>query len=212
MVTSPAAAQRSEPGYTFDFCGGHLAIDFTNTVGSRGAEPEEHLRTFGDLVAWAEARGVLARTGAQRLRRTAAQKPAAARAALSDALELREALYRAIAAAAQTRQPAAADLDLLNGHVHTALSRLRLTPRGSGLALITQGDRARSLGDEIIGPVIRAAVELLTTDAIARVRACADDTCRWLFLDTTRSHTRRWCDMKACGNRNKVRRFRHTGR
>jgi len=39
---------------------------------------------------------------------------------------------------------------------------------------------------------------------------CADDSCAWLFLDATRSGTRRWCDMKGCGNRNKVRRFRAT--
>jgi predicted RNA-binding Zn ribbon-like protein len=39
------------------------------------------------------------------------------------------------------------------------------------------------------------------------VRACGADTCRWLFLDTSRNHTRRWCDMKVCGNRMKARRF-----
>jgi predicted RNA-binding Zn ribbon-like protein len=49
---------------------------------------------------------------------------------------------------------------------------------------------------------------LLTSDALARVRLCADTSCAWLFLDTTRNRTRRWCDMKECGNRNKVRRFR----
>ena len=68
MVTSESTL-RSEPEYTFDFCGGQLAIDFTNTVGSRGDAPEEHLRTFGDLLAWAEARGILSRAGATRLQR-----------------------------------------------------------------------------------------------------------------------------------------------
>ena len=57
-------------------------------------------------------------------------------------------------------------------------------------------------------PVVRAAVDLLTTDVLERVRVCADDSCAWLFVDTTRNRTRRWCDMKVCGNRNKVRRFR----
>ncbi|MEW6230587.1 MAG: CGNR zinc finger domain-containing protein [Bacillota bacterium] len=27
------------------------------------------------------------------------------------------------------------------------------------------------------------------------------------FLDTTRNHSRRWCSMRDCGNRVKVRRF-----
>jgi predicted RNA-binding Zn ribbon-like protein len=59
-------------------------------------------------------------------------------------------------------------------------------------------------------PVVRSAVELLTSDAASRIGRCADEGCAWLFLDTTRSGTRRWCDMKSCGNRNTVRRFRAT--
>jgi predicted RNA-binding Zn ribbon-like protein len=78
-------------------------------------------------------------------------------------------------------------------------SRLELTDDGSGTA---------AMAEPILRPVIRAAVELLTSDEILRVRTCADDSCAWLFLDTTRNRTRRWCDMKVCGNRSKVRRFR----
>jgi predicted RNA-binding Zn ribbon-like protein len=210
MVTSTAASvRRSDPDYTFDFCGGHLAIDFTNTVGSRGDVPEEHLRTFGDLAAWADARGVLSHADAQRLCREASRRPAAAHAALARALTLREALYRVIAAAAAAHQPSAADLGILNAHVRTTLSRLRLASRNHRLALVDDGDNARTPDEAVLSPVVRAAVELLTSDAITRVRLCADESCGWLFLDTTRSHTRRWCDMKSCGNRSKVRRFRH---
>src|SRR5205809_124051 len=122
MVTSESTL-RSEPDYTFDFCGGQLAIDFTNTVGSRGGALEEHLRTFGDLVAWAEARGILPRAGAARLRREAAGRPAAARAALGRALELREALYRVIEAAAATGRPAPADLAIGNALVRHEVVR-----------------------------------------------------------------------------------------
>jgi predicted RNA-binding Zn ribbon-like protein len=39
------------------------------------------------------------------------------------------------------------------------------------------------------------------------VKDCGDPSCRWLFLDTSKNHTRRWCDMKTCGNRMKARRF-----
>ena len=59
-----------------------------------------------------------------------------------------------------------------------------------------------------LAPVIKSAVDLLTSGAIGRVRTCAADTCEWLFIDTTKNRTRRWCDMKVCGNRAKVRRFR----
>jgi predicted RNA-binding Zn ribbon-like protein len=48
----------------------------------------------------------------------------------------------------------------------------------------------------------------MTSEAVDRVHSCHDPECRWLFLDTSKNHTRRWCDMKLCGNRMKARRFK----
>jgi predicted RNA-binding Zn ribbon-like protein len=196
MVTQP---------YRFDFCGGHVAIDFTNTVGERGAEPNEHLQTFGDIVAWAEARGVLTRRAAAALRQQAAKDPEGARRAHRHAIELREALYRVLLAIAVKRQPVARDLEVLNAYVSAAFEGAALSRAGARFTLAT---RRRAGFDDILRPVVRAAVDLLTSEQIEHIGRCADDSCAWLFLDTTRSRTRRWCDMKACGNRNKVRRFR----
>jgi predicted RNA-binding Zn ribbon-like protein len=212
MVTSSirrpahrAFVARSEPDYRFDFCGGHLAIDFTNTVGNRGADTEEHFNTFGDIVAWAEARGVVTRTAAAALRHQAASDPDDARRAHGRAIELREALYRVLDAAAGKRRPRPADLHTLNAHVSATFEGAALSPSGARFTL----DTPRRAGlDDVLRPVVRAAVELLTSDAVEHIGRCADDSCAWLFLDTTRSRTRRWCDMKSCGNRNKVRRFR----
>ena len=53
-----------------------------------------------------------------------------------------------------------------------------------------------------------SAVDLLTSPDVERVRTCAAAACAWLFLDTTKNRARCWCDMKTCGNREKVRRFR----
>src|SRR5919204_3384488 len=98
MVTSSlraaGATERSERDYRFDFCGGHVAIDFTNTVGSRGAQPKEHFNTYGDLLAWAEARGVLSKSDGARIRRAAAADPDAAGRPPRGAGGFRAALYR----------------------------------------------------------------------------------------------------------------------
>jgi predicted RNA-binding Zn ribbon-like protein len=51
------------------------------------------------------------------------------------------------------------------------------------------------------------ALDLLLAKDQSRPHSCAADTCRWLFLDTSKNHTRRWCDMKICGNRAKARRY-----
>jgi predicted RNA-binding Zn ribbon-like protein len=202
---------RSEPGYTWDFCGGHLAIDFTNTVGSRGGTPEEHFNTYGDVLSWADARGAVTRAEAQRLSGDAERNPRDAREAVASVRALRESLYRVIAATAGGRTIPASDLARLNAHVEPAFARAHLVPHRGRLELAFEATGAHSLSQPIVRPVVRAAIELLTTETIERVRACADDSCAWLFVDTTRNRSRRWCDMKDCGNRNKVRRFRDQG-
>ena len=51
------------------------------------------------------------------------------------------------------------------------------------------------------------AARILTSAERERVQSCGDPECGWFFLDTSRNHSRRWCNMQSCGNRNKVRRF-----
>jgi predicted RNA-binding Zn ribbon-like protein len=208
MVTADLAGsvERSEPGYAFDFCGGHVALDFVNTVGNRRGGQEEHFATYGDLVAWAEARGVVAKPEAGRLRRAAAAAPEEARAAYRRAIKLREAIYRVFERRASGKPPAADDLATLNRFVAEMYRDAQLVVDGDRVVLQT-GSPAGTL-DRPFAAVIRAAIDLLTGDQAPLVGTCADDTCGWLFLDTTRNRTRRWCTMKDCGNRNKVRRFR----
>jgi predicted RNA-binding Zn ribbon-like protein len=202
----PASTDRSDARYAWDFCGGDLAIDFTNTVGSRGGTPAEHFRTAGDIVAWMEARGVLAPSAAARLRRELHAEPAAARRGFDRTIELREALYRTLAARAGGRTPRPDDLAIVNRALAATLSRTRLAVRGDRLDLIVDDDRGGL--DAALHPIVRAAADLLTGDALSRVRLCGDPECAWLFVDTTRNGRRRWCDMNTCGNRAKVRRFR----
>jgi predicted RNA-binding Zn ribbon-like protein len=61
--------------------------------------------------------------------------------------------------------------------------------------------------DVVMWPIARAAVDLLASDRLPYVRTCSSKSCDWLFQDTSKNHHRRWCDMKVCGNRAKVRRF-----
>ena len=52
-----------------------------------------------------------------------------------------------------------------------------------------------------------SAVAVLTEEDLGRVRECpgAGD-CGWLFYDTSKNGTRRWCSMEGCGSRVKMRR------
>jgi predicted RNA-binding Zn ribbon-like protein len=193
--------------YAFDLSGGRLCLDFANTVGDRGTtQPSEHFGSYGDFIAWAEQAGATTARAARRLRRAAATRPAEARQVLADAIRLREALYRVFAAVASRRAPRAPDLAIVNAALPAAFERSRLVPSPDGFTLAA-GTQNDDLGAPL-APVVRSAIDLMVSPDLERVRTCAATTCAWLFLDTTKNRARRWCDMKTCGNREKVRRFR----
>lgn len=190
----------------FELTGGSPALDLANTVDNRtGARPEERLRSYADLLAWSEQSGTLSAGDARRLRGAAARRPAAAETVLRRTRALREALYALFSAAAGRRTPPGDALARLNAMLPGALARLRLARHGPGFAWRFDGEDDAL--DVMLPPVVRAAAELLASrDDLGRVRECAAGTCAWLFLDTSRNATRRWCDMKVCGNRQKARR------
>ena len=63
-----------------------------------------------------------------------------------------------------------------------------------------------NLLDRILWPIAESAANLLTSQDRADIRECDAPDCEWLFLDHSRNGSRRWCDMKSCGNRQKARR------
>ncbi|GEJ58711.1 CGNR zinc finger domain-containing protein [Anaeromyxobacter diazotrophicus] len=192
----------------FDRSGGHLAIDFVNTVGGmRPHRPREYLVGYADLLAFAVQTGSLAEGQAERIAELARERPAEAEAALAEARELREALHRVFEARVAGQRPAPADLALLNAALARALSHRRLA-EGEGCCALGW-DGALAL-DAPWWPIVAAAADLLASAGeLSRVRVCGmseEGECGWLFLDRTKARTRRWCSMQDCGNRAKARR------
>jgi predicted RNA-binding Zn ribbon-like protein len=62
---------------------------------------------------------------------------------------------------------------------------------------------------ELAEPLAQA---LGSPESIDRIRTCANDECRWVFFDASRTHRKRWCDMASCGNRAKAARHRARAR
>ena len=73
-------------------------------------------------------------------------------------------------------------------------------------------NRGEKALDSALWPIADSAAKLLTSPDRKRIKECASNNCLWLFLDTTKNHKRRWCDMKSCGNRAKVREHRRRKR
>lgn len=191
----------------FELCGGHAALDFVNSLDDRfgAAGPVERLADYRTLLRFAVATGLLDSGRARRLGRLA---PGAARRALHAARELRAALAAVLYARVDGHAAPREALRAIERHLQRAgrHRELRWERRRPGRALSWDWSR----GNEAELPVwllAQSAAELLTSGSMEQVRACGADTCRWLFLDTSRNHTRRWCDMRVCGNRMKARRF-----
>jgi predicted RNA-binding Zn ribbon-like protein len=186
--------------------GGHLALDFVNTLGGdKRTADDEYLFGYADLLAWSAAGGLIDAATAGRLERAARRRPAAAGAALAAALGLRGALDAVLRARLAGRPPRAADVDAVRAAAVDALGHARLEPGPDGFAWVWRGAAlARPLW-----PVAHAAVGLLRSGDLDRLAECGH--CRWLFLDHSRNRSRRWCSMNACGGREKMRRHRAKG-
>ena len=185
--------------------GGELCLDFANTVDWHASDqPEEWLTSFEALLVWGQHAGLMSRLEAERLAQTASARPEEAAAALGRATELREAVYRIFVAAIHEEQPNPADVAILNAALTEAMAHARLVRRANGFAWDWTDTGSP---ERVRWAVARSAAQLLTSDRLARVRQCADDRCGWLFLDTSRNRSRRWCVMEDCGNRAKARRY-----
>jgi predicted RNA-binding Zn ribbon-like protein len=185
--------------------GGRICLDFVNTVDGRsGDHPIHYLSSYADLVRWSVRAGALTEKSAARLLVRSAQEPDAADGLFWQALALREALYRIFAAAIARERATAPDLEVVNASLAAAMGQARLVVTGGTLSWGWR-DEEGSL-DRMLWPILRSAAELVTSPDLAHVRECPGVDCDWLFLDTSKNHSRQWCAMDSCGNRAKARR------
>ncbi len=179
-----------------------MALDFANTISWRGhpIDREDHLASPADLISFAVQDKVITQSQASRMK----DDPHGERS-FHKALLLREAIYRVFAAIAQDKAPLEADVAAINHYAVEALRHRQLRRHGGGYRWEWQSEASTSL-DRILWPIVIAAADLLTSNDVRLVRWCEAPECQWLFLDNSRNRSRRWCDMKICGNRAKARR------
>ncbi|MFC7375627.1 CGNR zinc finger domain-containing protein [Brachybacterium sp. GCM10030267] len=168
-----------------------LATSFTATLSERHGEPVERIPTPKRLLDWFAVSGL--------------PVDSCDGADLEQALELRESIHVAGTAVAQGETLPADRLEVIND----------CSAGGHAAAVLTaDGTRRWQLGSlsparDALGVVAADAIEILSGERDGRLAICASPTCRAIFFDTSRSRTRRWCDMNTCGNRQKKARFRN---
>lgn len=185
----------------FQLFADHPALDFVNTLDYRGTPEKtiELIESYEDLLRFSEQTGILTNSEARSLRKSAHNQKI-----LRDAITLREAFGRICYNIARLKMPLSTDLDILNESIKKA-STHRVIQMEKGQLGWTWDESENPLT-----PLWRLALissELLTSPDVSRLRICESETCQWLFLDKSKNHSRRWCNMQTCGNREKARRF-----
>jgi predicted RNA-binding Zn ribbon-like protein len=188
----------------FEFVGGNLALDLANTVHDRGAlDPQDDLKTHADLIQWGRQAGLIDARPSPRLQ---GKQLARAEREFHRTLELRDDIYAIAVSRVRGEKIPRASLQGFNRHLRKIMADAGLRIAGKHFELVW-GENGSPLS-QVRAAVVRSAVTLLTSDDMRKVRECGGDKCSWLFVDSSRNGRRRWCDMRACGNRAKVRRFR----
>jgi predicted RNA-binding Zn ribbon-like protein len=186
--------------------GGPVCLDFINTLDDRPMpKHKELLVNYYDLISFAADAAILGEAQLKRLISESTLNPTQGDRAVRIAILMRETMYAVFWAVVKNKQVPSVQLQALNQYVETAAQHFRLVP-GHG-HFEWRFDSQRAGLEAPLWLIVRSAVELLASDQLQYVRACASKTCQWLFLDESRNHARRWCDMTKCGNRAKVKRF-----
>jgi predicted RNA-binding Zn ribbon-like protein len=185
---------------TFELIGGHPALDLVNTLDWRFREtgPEDLLTSYDDLLRFCEQSKVLTPGQTLQLRHLVGGR------ALKRCVELREAIAEILYSRFDGRGPTAESLKILERSIQRARLQQRLRWKKGRL----DWEWRQIYAELPVWALALSAFDLMLSEAVSIVRACDNAECRWLFLDTSKNHSRRWCDMRLCGNRMKARRFK----
>ena len=182
-----------------------LCLDFTDTVDWRTSDhAKDTLDSYAALLQWSGRKGLLDQKQVNALGRAAAREDFGP--VLAEAVRLREAIYGIFSAIAHKSRAPPKDLETLNEYLGKSLSRMVVKETAEGY---DWGLRRENAPEMMLYQVAESAAMLLTSEQLSRVRECANEEegCGSLFLDCSKSQTRRWCSMESCGNRAKSRAF-----
>jgi predicted RNA-binding Zn ribbon-like protein len=190
----------------FQLVAGHVALDFANTLDYRFAPARriDLVPTFERFLDFCAQSGVISKAGAKGLLARTGRPEA--QEAYGKAIRFREAADSIFRAIATKKSPRSTDLAALNELLACRTIPERITRRGA--AFERAFDNPAGAADGPLWVILESAVQLLVSPEVRFVGTCKEKSCQWLFIDVSKSHSRRWCSMEICGNRTKSQRYR----
>lgn len=184
--------------------GGHVVLNFVNTCGGADKKRDaERLADWETAIAWATTHGLIDSAEWRQAEKARRKENRDTSALLDELRDLRETVHAVLAAIAGGVPVPEAARARLQGYVIDAVRHAELRPNGrepASWVVVPETAGSALMKDRLA----LAANALLGQSIIANVRECA--ACSWLFLDLSKSKSRRWCSMATCGNRAKAQR------
>ena len=191
-----------------NFVGERLCLDFINTFNgwTPGVDKDrERLPDFDSFMGWMNyARESSQDEAKWDIQFTGVDADLGARI-MCDARKLRKNLYEVFDSLARNRQPEMCNISAIYEVLSATV--MFVEPAHSPRDLAGPDNHVRILKPTgLLYPIAHSAARLLVDNCLCYIKECDDNTCEWIFLDCSKSHRRRWCDMKSCGNRAKAKR------
>jgi predicted RNA-binding Zn ribbon-like protein len=183
-----------------------LFVAFANTLSHTRGEVHDDLPDGEALLSWLRAQGLISSRGrateAARMRRDADEEAHR----MERFRRLRSVLHEVAAELGVDGEASNESITQLNHILRHGLHyhQLRRGADGAQYEVSQVGDRL----DQARAAIAGSFAHFLADDAPDRLRVCANDGCRWIFVDRSPTGRRRWCDMRTCGNQAKVARHR----
>lgn len=180
-----------------DLCAGHVALDFVNTAAGLNRDPRDWIDSYDALLDWAGLAGLFDAPLLSKLAARSRDRPQEAQSALAGARTLRAAIFTLVHHHRDATPAPMSAVQTLQHWCRRAGGALTLQPREDG---VLQPSLEACGLDAVAASVALSAADLFSRPIAGHIGVCEGHNCGWLFLDTSPTRRRRWCDMKTCGN------------
>lgn len=177
--------------------GGLLCLDFANSVANRKEDPlPDYLADIYDLITWARRTGAIDARTEKRMLAEAQAHPQKAAAFFRKALEFRELLYNMFRNISLGKKIPETMLEEYNEVLKKYLQHVHVQQSPNGF--MEEWQLEASSFNWLLAQIVKDSYETLLNAKAERIKECGN--CGWLFYDTTKNGSRRWCSMKSCGS------------
>jgi predicted RNA-binding Zn ribbon-like protein len=189
-----------------ELIGGHVALDFVNTLGGLpDRADDEYLFEYLDLLKWLARVGLQPPDRHRDIRQAAEEASVEATRVFEDVRRLRGSVDHLLRCRLSAETADDGHLEVVRSAYAEAAEHATLEEHAGSYRLSWSTTGTRPLRWPL-WVIAAACLDLLTGAPFELLRRC--EHCRWMFVDHSRNHTRRWCSMNSCGAIIKMRRHR----